>query len=180
MTAITVPTRDEVSDANKAIFDALKGKLGFVPNLYATFAHSENALGAYLALQSAKSSLSPKAREVVNLAVSEVNACAYCLAAHTAIGKLNGFTDAQVLDLRAGRAPWDGKLDALARFARTVTEARGHIGAAAVEAFLAAGWTRENLVDAVLLIGDKTVTNYLHAVTEVPVDFPAAPPLAAA
>jgi uncharacterized peroxidase-related enzyme len=180
MTAITVPTRDEVSDANKAIFDALKGKLGFVPNLYATFAHSETALGAYLALQSVKSSLNPKAREAVNLAVSEVNACAYCLAAHTAIAKANGFTDAQVLDLRAGTAPWDAKLDALARFARSVTEARGHVGAAAVAAFLAAGWTRENLVDAVLLIGDKTVTNYLHAVTEVPVDFPAAPALAAA
>jgi uncharacterized peroxidase-related enzyme len=177
MTAITVPTRDEVSDADKAIFDALKGKLGFVPNLYATFAHSGTALGAYIALQSVKSSLSPKAREAVNLAVSEVNACAYCLAAHTAIAKMNGFDDAQILDLRAGRAPWDAKLDALARFARGVTEARGHIGAAAVAAFLAAGWTRENLVDAVLLIGDKTVTNYLHATTQVPVDFPAAPAL---
>ncbi len=50
MTAITVPTRDTVSPANQAMFDALQGQLGFVPNLYATFAYSENALGTYLAL----------------------------------------------------------------------------------------------------------------------------------
>ena len=73
MTAITVPTRDTVSPANQAMFDALQGQLGFVPNLYATLAHSENALGTYLALQSAKSSINAKAREVVNLVVSQVN-----------------------------------------------------------------------------------------------------------
>ena len=70
---ITVPTRDTVSPANQAMFDALKGQLGMVPNLYATLAHSQNALGSYLALQSAKSSITGKAREVVNLVVSQVN-----------------------------------------------------------------------------------------------------------
>src|ERR1700754_2639621 len=98
MTTITVPTRDEVSPANQAIFDQLKGALGVVPNLYATFAYSDHALGAYLALQNAKSSITGKAREVVNLAVSEVNQCEYCLAAHTMIGKKVGFTDAQILE----------------------------------------------------------------------------------
>jgi len=177
MTAFPVPARDDVSEGNRALFDALKGQLGFVPNLYATLAHSQNALGTYLALQSAKSSLNSKAREVVNLAVSEVNACAYCLAAHTAIGKMNGFTDAQILEIRSGRAPFDARLDALARLTRAIALNRGHADPAVVEAYLAAGWTRENLVDAIVTIGDKTVTNYLHAVTRVPVDFPAAPAL---
>ncbi|HEX4586239.1 MAG TPA: carboxymuconolactone decarboxylase family protein, partial [Burkholderiaceae bacterium] len=72
MTTINVPTRDEVSPANQAIFDNLKKSLGTVPNLYATLAHSEDALGSYLAFQNAKSSISGKAREVVNLAVSQV------------------------------------------------------------------------------------------------------------
>ena len=81
MKTITVPAYEQVSPANQAIFDNLKKGLGFVPNLYATFAHSDTALGTYLALQNAKSSLSPKAREVINLVVSQVNSCAYCLAA---------------------------------------------------------------------------------------------------
>ncbi|MFM9880854.1 MAG: carboxymuconolactone decarboxylase family protein, partial [Burkholderiaceae bacterium] len=110
MTSFTVPTRDQVSEGNQAIFDNLKKALGFVPNLYATFAISEHALGNYLAFQNAKTSLNAKQREVVNLAVSEVNACAYCLAAHTALGKMNGFSDAQILELRAGHASFDAKL----------------------------------------------------------------------
>ena len=46
-----------------------------------------------------------------------------------------------------------------------------------LQAFFDAGWTPENLVDVIVVIGDKTVTNYLHATTQVPVDFPAAPAL---
>ncbi|MFN0315465.1 MAG: carboxymuconolactone decarboxylase family protein, partial [Burkholderiales bacterium] len=100
MTTINVPTRDQVSPANQAHFDNLKKGLGLVPNLYATLAHSENALASYLALQGAKSSINGKAREVVNLVVSQVNSCAYCLAAHTAIGKMVGFNEAQIMEIR--------------------------------------------------------------------------------
>jgi AhpD family alkylhydroperoxidase len=99
MTVINVPTRDEVSPANQALFDNLRKGLGMVPNLYATLAHSEHALSSYLAFQNAKSSVTGKAREVINLVVSQVNNCEYCLAAHTVIGKMHGFTDAQVLEI---------------------------------------------------------------------------------
>lgn len=179
MTTINVPTRDEVSPANQAIFDKLKSSLGTVPNLYATLAHSEHALGSYLAFQNAKSSITGKAREIVNLVVSQVNACEYCLAAHTVIGKMNGFTDEQILEIRSGRASFDAKFDALARLVKNITINRGHADQALVDAFFAAGWTKGNLVDVIVVIGDKTVTNYLHGTTRVPVDFPAAPPLPA-
>ena len=179
MNPFTVPTRDEVSPDNQAIFDNLKKMLTFVPNLYATFAHSPTALGTYLALQNAKSSLNAKQREVINLVVSQVNACEYCLAAHTAVGKMVGFTEAQILEIRGGRAAFDPKLDALARYVREVTEKRGHVAAASTEAFFEAGWTQGNLVDVMMAIGDKIISNYLHGATQVPVDFPAAPALAA-
>jgi AhpD family alkylhydroperoxidase len=177
MNRFTVPARADVSPANQALFDALKGQLTFVPNLYATLAHSENALGSYLALQSAKSSLNAKAREVINLVVSQVNDCAYCLAAHTVIGGMVGFKPEQILEIRAGSASFDARLDILARLVRNIAVNRGHADEALVESFLAAGWTTENLVDAIVVIGDKTVTNYLHGTTKVPVDFPAAPAL---
>lgn len=178
MTTFNVPTREEVSPANQAIFDKLKSGLGMVPNLYATLAHSEHALGNYLAFQNGKSSITGKAREVVNLVVSEVNECEYCLAAHTVIGKMNGFTDEQIVEIRGGSASFDTRLDALARLTRKIAESRGHADQALVDAFFAAGWSKANLVDTIVVIGDKTVTNYLHAITQVPVDFPAAPKLA--
>ena len=177
MSLINVPTRDEVSADNQAMFDNLKKQLTFVPNLYATFAHSATALGTYLALQGAKSSLNSKQREVVNLVVSQVNDCEYCLAAHTAVGKMVGFTPAQILEIRTGRASFDPKLDALARFVREVAQTRGHVAEASTVAFLEAGWTKGNLVDAIMAVGDKIISNYLHSVTHIPVDFPAAPKL---
>lgn len=177
MTSIQVPTRDQVSPANQALFDQLKKSLGMVPNLYATLALSEHALGNYLAFQNARSSITGKAREVVNLVVSQVNGCQYCLAAHTVIGGMVGFQPEQILEIRRGRAGWDAKLDTLAQLVKNIAAERGHADPASLRAFFDAGWTQENLVDVIVVIGDKTVTNYLHATTQVPVDFPAAPSL---
>ena len=174
MNDFNVPKREEVSATNQAIFYNLEKAVGFVPNLYATYAYSENALQNYLALSNAKTSLSAKEKEVVNLAVSQVNDCSYCLAAHTAIGKMNGFTDSQILELRSGKASFDTKLDALARLAKNITENRGATDKAVIADFFSAGWSKGNLVDTIVLVGDKTISNYLHKTTDVPVDFPAA------
>jgi AhpD family alkylhydroperoxidase len=177
MTTFSVPTHATVSPTNQALFDKLQKGLGMVPNLYATFAYSETALHNYLEFQNAKSSLMGKAREVVNLVTSQVNQCEYCLAAHTLLGGMVGFTAEQIIEIRHGHASFDPKLDALARLTKSVVENRGHIDPALVEGFIAAGWSKENLVDAIVIMGDKTVSNYLHGVTQVPVDFPPAPKL---
>lgn len=177
MTTVNVLTHEQVSPANQAIFDGMKKRFGFVPNLFATFAHSETALATYLALNSARSSLSPKAREVINLVVSQVNHCAYCLAAHTAVGQMLGYTPEQILEIRGGGVSFDPRLHALARLVRNIVLERGHADPALVQAFFAVGWTEGNLVDAIVAVGDKMITNFLHATTRVPLDFPAAPPL---
>jgi len=178
MSTFNIPARNEVSTGNQAIFDQLEKGLGFVPNLYATFAHSENALGNFLGYANGKTSLSAKEKEVIDLAVSEVNGCSYCLAAHTAIAKGAGFTEDQTLEFREGYSSSDAKLNALATFASETAAQRGKPSNEAIAALLAAGFTKENVVDAVLAIGTITVTNYLHGITKVAVDFPAAPELA--
>jgi uncharacterized peroxidase-related enzyme len=176
MKKFTVPIREEVAPANQAIFDNLNKALGFVPNLYAAIAYSDNGLGKYLAYQNAKTSLSNKEKEAVNLIVSQVNGCVYCQSAHTVIGKMNGFSEDQVLDIRRGRAT-DSKLNALVQLAASVTENRGRADAALVDAFFAQGYTNENLVDLILQVSDKVAMNYLHNLTQIPVDFPLAPSL---
>lgn len=173
MKKFTVPSRDEVVPANQAIFDNLNKALGFVPNLYATIAYSENGLGRYLAFQNAKTTLSNKEKEAVNLVVSEVNNCVYCKSAHTLIGKMNGFTDEQLLNIRREKAD-NSKLDALIKLAASITRNSGKADDALVDEFYAQGYTNENLVDLVLQITDKTAMNYLHNLTQIPVDFPLA------
>ncbi|GEQ85055.1 alkyl hydroperoxide reductase AhpD [Patiriisocius marinistellae] len=177
MNIINVPTRAEVNKANQTIFDNLKEKLGFVPNLYATYAHSDTALENYLTFANAKTSLSSKEKEVVNLAVSQVNECSYCLAAHTAIAGMNGFSRDEILSLRAGEAPFNAKFDALAKLAKNITENRGRTNETIVQEFLNAGFSKGNLVDTIVLVGEKTISNYIHNTTQVPVDFPIAQPL---
>ncbi|MFY0627730.1 MAG: carboxymuconolactone decarboxylase family protein [Reichenbachiella sp.] len=178
MANFNVPTREEVSTANQAIYDNLKSQVGFVPNLYATYTHSENGLADYLALSGRKTSLSGKEKEIVNLVVSEVNGCNYCKAAHTAIGKMNGFTDEQILEIRSGEASFDSKFDALAKYVKNAVINRSKPDAEVIEAFFEAGYTEENLIDTVILIGDKTISNLVYGSTKIPVDFPAAPELA--
>lgn len=172
-----VPTKEQVSPGNQAIFDNLKGMVGFVPNLYAIFGHSDTALGDYLALQNRKSSVRAKEREVINLVVSQVNNCSYCLSAHTQFARMNGFTNEQILDIRRANISFDPKLDALAKLVQSTTENRGHVSPELLENFFAAGYTEGNLIDVVMVIGDKIITNYLQALTDIPVDWPLAPEL---
>jgi uncharacterized peroxidase-related enzyme len=176
-TQFTVPTRNDVSGQNQQLFDGLQKGLGFVPNLYATFALSNTALADYLALQNRKSSLRAKESEVINLVVSQVNSCEYCLSAHTVLGKMNGFTDDQILEIRTGELSFDAKLNALAAFTKDVTLNRGKTDGVSTDQLLAAGYTNENLIDILVVIGDKIISNFLFGVTNIPIDFPLAAPL---
>jgi len=178
MRPFDVPTRDQVSDQNKQIFDDLESKLGFVPNIYATYAYSDHAPGRYLSFSNGKTSLNNKEKEVINLVVSQVNGCKYCLAVHTQIGKMNGFTEEQTVELRQGEASFNSKLDILAKLTKAIAENRGKISDDTLENFFNAGYSKENLVDVIINIGEKATTNFLHNVTKIPVDFPAAPELA--
>ena len=156
MRQFNVPTKNEVSTNNQAIFANLEKGLGFVPNIYATAAKSENALGNLLTFSNGKSSLRTKEKEVINLVVSEINDCTYCKAAHTAISKMNGFNEEQILEIRGGEVSFDSKLNALAQFAKEASINRGKPSAQAIENFFNAGYTEENLVDALLVIGEIT------------------------
>lgn len=177
MSKFTVPTKDQVSESNQAIFDNLKKNLGFVPNLYAYYAKNDTALGDYLTLQNRKSTLKAKEREVVNLVVSQINGCRYCQSAHTVLGKMNGFTEAQILEIRSGNASFDTKINALAVFTYEVALNRGKVTNDIKEEFFAAGYTEANLIDVVMVIGDKIISNYIHNLAGFEIDFPIAPEL---
>jgi uncharacterized peroxidase-related enzyme len=177
MSNFTIPTREEVSANNQVIFDQLQKSLGFVPNLYAYYAKSKTALPDYLALQNRKSTLRAKEREIINLVVSQINNCLYCLSAHTVLGKMQGFSEAQILEIRAGSASFDAKFDALVKFTTSTVLNRGRADENTKKAFFEAGYTEANLIDAVIVIGDKTISNYIHNLTDFAIDFPLAPQL---
>lgn len=169
-----IPQKEQLSEANQNIFNQLEKGIGHVPNLFATFAHSENGLTTYLGLQNAKSSLKAKEKEVVSLVVSQYNKCLYCLSAHTAVAKLNGFNDEQILEIRKANISFDSKLSSLANLVQEAVSKKGEISDEAKENFFNEEYTEGNLVDVIIAIGDKTITNYLYAATKIPVDWPIA------
>lgn len=170
-----VPTRDQVSPRNQAIFDQMRRAFGMVPNLYATFALNETALEDYFAFQNRKATLSAKEREIINLVVSQVNDCNYCVPAHTAVGKMHGFTDEQILEIRKAQISFDSKFDALAKFVFETATKKGRPSEKTADALFEAGYTKSNVVDIMIIIGDKVISNYLHNFTQIPVDWPEVP-----
>ena len=179
MKTFNVPTRDEVSPANQVAFDNLNKAIGMVPNLYATIAYSDNGLSRYLNFQSGKTSLNNKEKEAINLVVSEINGCKYCQSAHTFIGKMNGFSEQDTLDLRAGESK-NPKLNSLVKLTKEISEKKGHVSDSTLSEFYAAGYNKGNLVDVILQISDKVAMNYLHNLTQIPIDFPLASELSTA
>jgi alkylhydroperoxidase family enzyme len=85
--------------------------------------------------------------------------------------------DEQVLELRTGSASFDSKLDALVKRAGAIAANRGKVSDTLLQSFLDAGYTKEHLIDVIVNVGEKTITNFLHNVTDIPVDFPVAPVL---
>lgn len=142
--------------------------------MYAYFAKSETALGDYLTLQNRKSSLKAKEREVINLVTSQINGCRYCQSAHTVLGKMNGFTAERVVEIRKGIASFDSKLDVLVKFTASVVENRGRATEESKKAFFAAGYDEANMIDVVIVAGDKIISNYLHNLAAFEIDFPVA------
>ena len=124
---------DSAAGKARELLDAVKGKLGLVPNITRAMANSPAVLEGYLGLSGAlgKGSLSAKNREQIALAVGQANQCDYCLAAHSAIGKMVGLTPDQILDSRRGTAI-DPKADAVIRFARKLVDERGRVSDADV------------------------------------------------
>ncbi len=158
----------------KEIFEGpLKGKTF---NIFKTMAHSPAALDAYLGLSGAlnKGVLSGKEREVIQLAIGQANNCDYCAAAHTAIGKGMGLTDAQTIEARRGTLS-DPKLDSLAKFALKIQEKRGFVSDADVAALKGAGYNDAAVAEVVANYALAIYTNYFNHVNQTAVDFPAAP-----
>ncbi|MCP4522299.1 MAG: carboxymuconolactone decarboxylase family protein [Cytophagales bacterium] len=173
LTQISVPTKEQVNTESQTIFDQLKGQLGMVPNLYATIGYSSNALSSFLAFSgnAGKDTFSNKEIEAIKLAVSQANDCTYCKSAHTAIAKMNGFTEEETAQLRTATIE-DEKLNVLTNLAKEVAEKAGHATDETRELFFALGYDEKALIEFVSVVVSVTFTNYVHALTKVAVDFP--------
>src|SRR3989440_4164468 len=151
-----------VPEPSKPLLARVHKALGFVPNLYATFAESPPVLEGYLALSASldKGALSPTERQLVEIAVSTENHCAYCVAAHSTIAGMLKARPEIVTAVRTGAPVGDAKIDALVSFTRAVVLNKGFVPETAVAAFLTAGYSKAQLLEVVGHVGLKVLANY--------------------
>jgi len=173
MPRITPTTREDAPAGSKPLLDAVNKKMGTIPNLLATMAHSPGVLQSYLSFSEAlgQTSLSPGVREQVALAVSAANRCDYCLAAHTMIGKGAGVSDQDLADAQVAEAS-DPKVTAILKLARSIVDNRGFVSDAELDAAKGEGVTDAEALEVVAVVVFNILTNYVHHLTEAEVDFP--------
>ena len=172
MTTFTTYTIDNAPAASKPILEAVKGAFSFVPNLQANMAESPELLAGYSALWDlfSKSTLTAHEQQVVYLTSNFENSCHYCMAGHTTLAKMIHMDPAVIDALRAGTKIPDAKLEALHQFATLVVRERGFAGDAAIDAFLAAGYTRQNVLEVVLGVATKVMSNYTNHLVHTQLD----------
>lgn len=172
MTRFQQYTPQNAPPASRPILEQVEKTFGFIPNLMATLAESPQALEGYLTLDRllADSALSPQEQQVVILAVSFENQCEYCMAAHTVVGAMKKVPSDVVAAIRNGQDIPDNRFAALARFAREMVRLRGRIPEQELDAFLAAGFSKRNVVEVVLAVAQKTLSNYLNHIADTPLD----------
>lgn len=171
MNLLPIATIDNAPQGSRDTLATVKKNYGFVPNLLGGLAQSPSALHSYLALadQFGKSGLSAGEQQVVSLTVSRQNECGYCMAAHSVLaGK--ALAPAAIAALRAGESTGDARLDAVATLARKVVENRGWLAESDIEAFVSAGFSRSNVLDLLVGVTQKTLSNYANHVMGTPLD----------
>lgn len=172
MTEFAFHTPENTSGSTRELLEGLRRSYGFFPNLFGYMAEAPATIEGYLALNDllAKTSLSPAQQQVAMLAVSVENDCEFCRVAHHAIGKMKG-ANAQSLDalnacaLGACQEIADEKDRALANFTRTIVKTRGRPSEADIRSFLDAGFSKRQILEVILIVSIKTLSNYINHLT---------------
>ena len=172
MSDFTLHESDTAPTASRPILENIEGAWGAIPNLHRLLAESPATLETYGTAFAAfeGSSFTPLERQLVYLAVSVGNDCDYCTVAHGRLARAAGLDAASIEAVRETRSVDDPRLEALRRFAEAIVTKRGRVAPDETAAFLAAGFTRAQVLELILAVAVKTISNYVDHVAGVPLD----------
>lgn len=167
-----VHTTDTAPEAARTVLDGTRKAYGFVPNLIGVMSEAPALAEAYRAVSDLfeRTSLTAAERQTVLLATSVANQCEYCVAAHSVIAAMQKVPAGVVEAIRDGKAIDDPRLEALRRFTVSVVETRGHPDAYETRAFFEAGFGPTQVLEVILGVGMKTLSNYTNHVADTPLD----------
>lgn len=164
---------DQTDAGTAATLQAVKAKLGILPNLFTTLAQAPAALNGYLQLSQSLSQgrLSARQREMIAIAVAQENACVYCLSAHAALGKGAGLSADDIERARHGGAQ-SAMDNALTGLALCIVQSRADISDGTLSSARQAGLDDGLIIEIIAHVALNVLTNYVNRIAGTEVDFP--------
>ena len=168
MTTFTAHTVENTTGDTKDLLSSIQQGYGFLPNLFSYMAEAPTTVQAYLALNDllAKTSIPMPQLQVALLAASIENDCNFCKVAHRAIGKKMGANPASLDALNNGEFVSDAKDRAIAEFTVAVMRNKGWVPDKDVQSFLSAGYNQQQILEVILVVTIKTLSNYSNHFTQ--------------
>lgn len=165
-------TEETAPEASRNMIKGIQTSMGFLPNLLAAMAEAPALLEGYTTLAAIfnKTSLTETERQIILMTNNRLNGCTYCMAAHTTIAQGAKVPDDVIGALRHATPIKDAKLEALRQFAVRMNESRGWVEEEDLDALLAAGYTRQTVLEVILGTSLKVMSNYTNHVADTPLD----------
>jgi uncharacterized peroxidase-related enzyme len=176
MHRFVIHTTDTAPEKATPMLEKIEDDLGYVPNLFGGLADAPAVLDAYLSLDKRfrNTELTPLQRNIVLLSASRANECEYCMAAHSKELSEAGFPADEIERVRSAEPLSDDRLEALRLFTHRIVERRGHPTDEHIADFLEAGFERPQVLEVVLGVAMKTLSNYTNHIMDTPLDEPIA------
>jgi alkylhydroperoxidase family enzyme len=168
----TMHTQESAPFASKALLDDSLKSFGMVPNLHAIMAEAPNVLKAYKLLHNLfqDTSFNNEELTVIWQTINVENACLYCVPAHTGIAKMMGIDDAITDALRQRTQLPSKKLQTLHETTLAIVRDRGQPDQTVIDNFYQAGYENRQLLEIVLGVSQKVMSNYINHLADTPVD----------
>lgn len=164
------------ADAKPLLENSIKA-FGMLPNLHAVMAESPQLLNSYQQAHNLFQSTSFNNEEltVVWQTINIEHNCHYCIPAHTAIAHMME-VDKTVIESLINSTPLENsKLEALRVTTLAMVRNRGLLTTIELENFFQAGYEKKQLLEIVLGISQKVMSNYTNHLANTPVDEPFKP-----
>ena len=159
-------------EKSKPALEQLQEAFGILPNLPAVIANSPKLINALVGLfaQVHSPGLSEAENQIVLLTDAVTNSSAYAVAFHTTLALQQGIRFEETSAIREGRLPKDQRFAALSNLAKTLIEKRGHLSEQELDSFIAAGFTKEQVLEVIAIVAASTITNYTATIANPPLE----------
>jgi len=174
MTTLKIHTIESAPEASKSLLENSQKAYGMIPGLHGVLAGSPGLLNAYQTLHElfVASSFNEEELTVVWQTINVEHECHYCVPAHSAIAGMMK-VDNDINEALRNRTPLaNPKLEALRNMTLSMVRNRGNVSEQDLSTFYAAGYGQQQVLDIILGLSQKVISNYTNHIAKTPVDAP--------